>query len=207
MLIVLTMLFLNSGAQGQERFLEGTIVYKVSLTTTDNTTYTGQYTLTFKGGNIRKELKLNNGYNIIVLVNTNKNTVISLESAAGKKYAVQTDYSKMLSGQDKFKGFNLKQEGNGGKTVAGLKANRGVVTYKDGSQMDMYYTSAYKPDKGITYDRFPDAEFIPLLYTYTDEKGYKMKFEADAVNLSPVENSLFQIPGDYKLVSRSELKQ
>ena len=194
-------------ARAQKRFIEGTINYKVRLESADKKSYTGTYIFTFKGGQIRKELQLNNGYLDVLLINTLNNTAYTLQVNNGKKYAIQLNMDDVMAKQKKYAGYKVKEDKSGGKTIAGLAVYKGDVLYTDGSRSEIYYTSEMCPDKSISYERFPDAQFLPLYYSFKDEKGITMYMEAEKVSLSPVENSLFRIPADYKIISNEEYKQ
>lgn len=194
-------------ALGQKPLMEGTVAYKVKLTTPDHHLFDGIFTFTIKDGKIRKELKLDNGYHYTLLVNTTNNTVYSLINRMGKNYAIQLTMSELQETHKKYSDFNLAEDRKQGKIIAGYTAFKGDVTYTDGSKCDIYYTPDWYADVSVSYDRFPGAKFIPLSYTYKDENGSSMLFEADKVSASPVENSIFKVPSEYKIISNAEYKQ
>ena len=126
----------------------------------------------------------------------------------GKKYAIQLSAEEMTSRQEKYKGFTLKEQKNSDKEIAGMKAQRGELIYQNGTHSTIYYNANWYAASAITYERFPDARFLPLEYTYTDDmKGFTMHMVAESVSQSPVENAVFRIPADYKLISNEEYKQ
>ena len=61
--------------------------------------------------------------------------------------------------------------------------------------------------QGITYERFPNTKFLPLSFSYKDENGMTMLFDAEKVEAAPVENAVFRIPPDYKMISYKEYKE
>ena len=71
----------------------------------------------------------------------------------------------------------------------------------------MFYSNDWYPLQSITYERFPGAKFLPISYSYTDEHGIAMDFEADLIEMQPVENAIFRIPPEYKMISYEEYKQ
>ncbi len=194
-------------ARGQQPFVEGTIAYKVKLTTSDNRFFDGEFTYTIKAGRIKKELKLNNGYQYVLLVNSATKTAYSLQTKNGKNFAIQLTIAEIEENQKRYTGFTLKEDRNNGKVIAGYTVFKGDVAYTDGTHCEIYSTPQWYPDKSITYDRFPGASFLPLSYTYKDESGSSMQFEAKSVSISPVENSIFKLPADYKIISNNEYKQ
>ncbi len=205
--ILALLLCMVAPALAQKPFMEGVIVYKVKLATPDKHYYDGEFTFTIKDGCIRKELKLSNNYQYILLINTANNTAYSLVMRNGRKYAVQLKTEELENNQRKYEGFVLKEERNTGKVIAGYTVFKGSVTYADGSSSEIYSTPDWYPEKSLTYDHFPGAKFLPLSYTYKDESGSSMQFEAETVSISAVENSMFKLPSDYKIISNNEYKQ
>ena len=191
----------------QKPFVEGTIAYKIQIESADGKVFYGTYTFTFKNGHIRKDLKLNSGYEDVVIINTALGTAYSLQTNNGKKYAIQLSMDELSNKQKNYTDFKLKEDKTTGKIIAGYTVFKGQVTYKNGTSCEIYYTPEWCPDKTLTYERFPDARFMPLSYSYTDEKGVTMRMEAEKVSATPVENSVFRLPADCKIISYGEYKQ
>ena len=208
-MLILWVAFLHFGysSHAQKPFMEGTIDYKVKLTTADGRIFDGTFTYTIKTGKIKKELKLNNGYQYTQLINTANNTIYSLQTRNGKNYAIQLTMDEVAQAQKKYTGFTCKEDRNSSKAIAGIRAYREDITYPDGTRSEVYATSDWYPDKSITYDCFPNAKFLPLYYTYKDETGSGMQLEAKELSILPVENAYFKVPADYKIISNTEYKQ
>src|ERR1043165_9292275 len=92
-LLSLSLLWFANQSKAQQAFVEGTIVYAVSIgPVTGNAGFTehaGTYTLTVKGATLRKELQMNSGYQNVLIENRNTGTLYSLRPAAGQNYAIQ----------------------------------------------------------------------------------------------------------------------
>ena len=187
--------------------MEGVIVYKVTLESADHQLFKGVYTFTIKGPEIKKELKLNNGYQDVVILNCAKGTVYSLQSKYGHKYAIQLDMKDLTRQQEKYAGFSMGNEQENSRKIAGFAAWKGNISYKDGSNAEIYYTREWSPSQSITFERFPNPKFLPLTFNYTDEHGMTMRFDAEIIEAGAVENSAFQIPHDYKMISYKEYKE
>jgi hypothetical protein len=207
LLFLLLILLAGVRAGAQKPFTEGTIVYNVQLESAEHKELKGVYTFMIKGGEIKKELKLNNGYEDIVLINTNTSTAHSLQSKYGKKYAIELKMADLTKLQDRFIGFTLNNEQPDNKKIAGQPATKGVVTYKDGSKVDILFSKELYPVQAITYERFPGTKFLPLSFSYKDEHGMILHFEAEKIEPGPVDNATFRIPGDYKMISYKEYKE
>jgi hypothetical protein len=196
-------------ALGQTPFTEGTVKYKVVFESNEHKTFTGFYTFTVKNGQIRKELTLSNGFQDVVLININNNTVYSLRTTRnGKKFAIQLSADELKARQEPYRGFVLKEQKGKPREIAGYIEQKGILSYKNGKSAEISYTSKWYIDQSIAFERFPDARFLPLAYSYTDEvKGFTMHMEAIEISSTPVENSLFRMPADYRIISNEEYKQ
>ena len=144
-------------AEAQKPFAEGVMVYKVTLRTTENKTFTGTYTFTYKGSHIRKELKLNNGYQDVVLLDCGSNKAFSLQNENGKKYAIELSMDDMKKKQEKFTGFTIKNEQNNNSKIAGFAVYKGNIVYHDGTGVNVLYTKEYQPPFPVAFERFPNA--------------------------------------------------
>jgi hypothetical protein len=205
-LFLLLLLAAGADALAQKPFAEGTIVYKIRLRSADQKEFSGLYTFVIKGGEIRKELTLDNGYTDIVLLNCTSSKVYSLQNRAGKKYAIQLSMADLQKKQEKFARYTVNNEHAGNRKIAGYDVYRGNVRYADGSDVEVFYTKEWAPSQPITYERFPDAKFIPMYFTYQDENNMVMQFELDKLEPGPVDNAVFRIPADYQMISYGEYK-
>ncbi len=199
--------FVSLGLQAQKPFTEGTIVYNVNVESPDKDIQTtGTYTFTIKGKQIRKELKMNNGYEDILICNSNAHTAYSLQKKADKKYAIQLDIDDIENKQNKYLGFKISGKGKD-KKIAGYLAQKGQIAYNDGNTYVLYYSDELYPGDENMYDRFPGIKVMPLSFYYKDDKGMVMNFYAEKIKVEPIENVVFSIPSDYKIISHSEYMQ
>ena len=201
------LLFLSAHCWAQKPFTEGIIVYNVKLESADHREYKGVYTFTFKGPHVKKELKLDNGFSDVVIMDCGVNTVYSLQKRDGKKYAIQLSMSDIVKRQQPFIGFAMSSEESSRKNIAGYAVDKGKVKYKNGSATDIFYSKEWYAPQAVTFERFPDAKFMPMYYAYTDEHGIAMEFEVVSMAMEPVENAVFRIPTEYKMISYDEYKQ
>ena len=206
-MFLLLLIIAGVRAEAQKPFAEGTIVYKVKLISADHKEFTGVYTFMIKGAEIRKELKLSNGYQDVVLLNCSNNKIYSLQSRGSKKYAIQLSMDEMLKKQEKFSGYSVRNEVSNNKNIAGYASYRGSVSYKDGSNEAIVYTKDWSPAQPVTFERFPNAKFLPMTFSYKDENNIEMQFEIDRIEPGPIESAMFRIPADYNMISYAEYKQ
>jgi hypothetical protein len=199
--------FWASVSIAQQPFSEGIIEYTVLLTAPDNNKISGTYTMSFKGAEIKKVMKMDNGYEDITLFDCKNGTIYSLLSRNGNKYAIQLSMEEFVTKQEKYTGYRLTNEKKQNKLLDGLVLYQGTVKYKNNAKVTILYTKDWKPAEPITYTRFPNATFLPLRFQYEEDNGMGMVFEATKVSATPLSTSIFKIPADYKMISYEEYKQ
>lgn len=196
-------------AKAQQPFVEGVIVYSVSIGpvigSSGFTEHAGTYTLTIKGASIRKELRMNSGYQNVIIENNNTGSVYSLQLAAGQNYAIQLKAQDVEEKMKPYEGFSQKDE-EGSMTIAGQPCRKATIHYKDGSASSLYYTTAWINPGVSLFERFPGIKYIPLSFEYRNDEGITMHFAAEKLEPKPVESALFRVPPDYKIISNAEYK-
>lgn len=206
---LLLLSLLPAGLFAQNTLQEGTIVYSVRIgpvgAKAGFTEHAGTYTLTVKGPNIRKELRMNSGYQNVILQNRNTQAVYTLQSTGGAAYAVQLKMEDLKERQKPYEDFKIQDE-EGVMTIAGQSCRKASVTYKDGGQSSIYYATDWLSPDVLLFDRFPGIRNIPLSFEYRNEEGISMQFAAEKIEARPVESSLFRVPPDYKIISNAEYK-
>lgn len=193
-------------AMGQKALIEGFINYKVKLVSAEGKVFDGIYTFTFKSGQLRKDLRLANGYQHVIIINSTANTIYSLQNRNGKKYAVELSMEDVMRKQDKYAGFNIANEEVRADNIASCATYKGTIKYNDGTAFDVCYTKDWYPALPVAFNRFPDVHFMPLIFSYSED-GVTMHFNADKIESGPVENANFRIPPDYIMISYKEYKK
>lgn len=208
--VCLLSFFCLSPSFAQQTLVEGRIRYAISIGPISDssgfTEHAGTYTLIVKGNQVRKELSMNTGYENIIILNSNSNTAYSLQSNGAQRYAVQLTMQDIREKQRPYEGFSLKEQ-PGKMTLAGWPCEKAVITYKDGTRSAMYYTTSWQVPDVPLFDRFPGIKNIPLAFEYRNEDGIVMHFQAEKMEAVPIENALFRLPPDYKIISNAEYKQ
>lgn len=209
----LLLIFLMTSSRmvnAQQQFVEGRIRYAVSIgPVSDSTGFTehaGTYTLIVKGAQVRKELVMNTGYQNVLIVNNTAGNAYSLVTNGGRHYAIQLTAEDLAGRQKRYEGFTTKKM-PGNMTIAGWPAEKALITYKDGAASSLYYTTSWKAADENIYDRFPGIDYIPLSFEYRNEEGITMHFQAEKLEATPIENGLFRVPADYKIITNAEYKQ
>ncbi|MBS1586331.1 MAG: hypothetical protein JSS82_12380 [Bacteroidetes bacterium] len=188
----------------QKPFVEGTIQYSVKLSAGAAVQRSGTYLITVKGKQIKKEFRLEDLDNTI-LINGDE-AAYSLKASQGKKYAIQLDAKELMNRSARYADFKVNDETANG-LVAGLSTQKAKVAYKDGSTADILYSKDWKPADAHLFEHFPAINGLPLDFTYQAENGALIHFHAEKVEMSPVENAVFRLPKDYRIISNAEYQQ
>lgn len=204
--LLVLLLCYSAIAVAQKPFTEGVITYSVKLKSPDGATYSGTYVYTIKGGQIRKELHLNNNYEDVIIMNCPGNQAWSLKNINGERYAIELSMDDLNKTRDRYTGFTIANE-TGIASLAGVPAYKATVLYKGGQRDDVIYTKDWYPNQPLTFSRFPDSKFFPLGFSLTEETGSVMRFDVLKLEAQPVESALFRIPADYKMVPYEEYKK
>lgn len=207
---LLTLVFISSlQVKAQQVFSEGHIIYDVTIDPPANQEglqqYSGTYTVTVKGKHIRRELNMDNGFNSVLLLNTEDNSAYSLKKAGDKYYAIELDPEDREKEQKRYRGFTLKEECCS-INIAGMNTLKGTVLYTDGSSAEIYYSTDWQPVTGL-FDRFPAMQVMPLDFVYKGEDGLRTHFRATAMKSEPVENAAFRIPRNYRILSHKDYEE
>jgi hypothetical protein len=193
--------------RAQSLFPEGVIVYKVTLEPKDGERgkqYSGTYTITLKGKQLRKDLKLDNGFSTTILHDENSHVAYTLKQDGDKKYAVQMDNEQLKMQTAKYEGFTITKLDEKEK-VAGYEGRNAVIIYPDKTSTEIVCSEQWKTERFV-YDRFPGIEVLPLAFMVSTEDGIILHFRVKKIEATLVENSNFKIPEDYKIITNAEYR-
>lgn len=208
-LLALNVLVFLPAIYAQDVFTEGIIKYDVVITPPANIEgvkeYHGTYVVTIKSDNIRKELKMDNGYEDIVIDESSADKQYSVKNLNGKNYAIEIDKSILENRRKPWSDYSVTDKKKL-KNIAGTDGKLGTITYKNGESIDLYYTDKWSTHHEI-FEYFHNLNFIPLQFTFSNKDGMRMFFEAKQILSTPVENNFFRIPAKYKIITWEEYKK
>jgi len=187
----------------QKIFSEGIIKYDVFVNGTDNPD--GVYILTVKNGFTRRELAMNSGYNNIIIYNTKTGITTSLNMDAGNKYALEMSAAEVMQKNKSFEKA-VFVPGTEKKQLAGHLSTRSAVTYTNGDKAVFFYTGDLLPPNDSFNTMFPGLKGIPLEYEIKSANNMMIRFVATTVETKSIDVKLFDIPKDYKIVTKKELE-
>ena len=200
--ILLALLLISYSMRAQKIFSEGSIRFDVFLS--GEAKPSGLYVITVKGGNIRRELSMNNGYNNITLFHFKTGKTYSLASDGDEHYALELSAGEVLEKNKRFTGA-MVQSGSKTRKIAGQSCISAEVTYTDGEKVSIFYTPDYIPQHETFNAIFPGLKGLALEYEVRPPRAPGMKFVATFMDINPVESGQFEVPAIYRILKQAEL--
>jgi GLPGLI family protein len=169
-------------------------------------------TIYFKNDQSRVEMNTSMGSTAVLSDNTKKEVIVLMDMM-DKKIAIkqsQEDLAKKeaeLKKSGKMPDFTIV-ETKETKIIAGYKCKKAIVQYTlDGKkeQMICYYTEDL-PRVNSSTDNMALKEIKGFLMEYNiNQSGIQMRILAKNVKAQKVEDKLFLIPDDYKIMTQNEI--
>ena len=191
-------------AYAQKIFSEGVINYDVFVNGSEKPD--GLYSLTVKNNMSRRELLMNNGFNNILISNQKTGSTITLNVDAENKYALTMTASQVAEQNKRFEKAVFSFT-NQKKTIAGYASSAATVRYLNGEEANFYFTADLLPPHESFNILFPGLQGVPLEYEVKSNTDKSISFVATAFETKIVDVKVFDIPKDYKIVSKEELEK
>jgi len=191
-------------AYAQKIFSEGVINYDVFVNGSEKPD--GLYSVTVKNNMSRRELLMNNGFNNILISNQKTGSTITLNVDAENKYALTMTASQVAEQNQRFEKAVFSFT-NQKKTIAGYASSAATVRYLNGEEANFYFTADLLPPHESFNILFPGLQGVPLEYEVKSNKDKSIRFVATAFETKIVDVKVFDIPKDYKIVSKEELEK
>jgi hypothetical protein len=186
----------------QKIFSEGVIKYDVFLNGSEKPD--GLYSVTVKNNMSRRELVMNNGFNNILISNQKTGSTITFNVDAENKYALTMTASQVAEQNKRFEKAVFSFT-NQTKTIAGYASSLATVRYLNGEEATFYFTADLLPPHESFNILFPGLQGVPLEYEVKSTTDKSIRFVATAFETKIVDVKVFDIPKDYKIVSKEEL--
>jgi hypothetical protein len=190
---------------------EGIITYKLEyLEENDITTLLPtEMTITFKNDNMhQKVVGWSNIFSLEGIRNMKEQSCSALFKVLGKRYVyTKKELGQVVFGYDPYKGMKLVKT-NETKKIAGFDCKKVKIEFPDNSHdnFDIYYTNEIKINTPNWNNPFYQIDGVLMEYQI-DMFGIKTKIVADTVQFIKVDDSEFDVPVDYKQVSKEELEE
>ena len=164
-------------------------------------------TVSIKGSKSRTDFAMS-GMNTIEITDHTEKTSVALINMMGQKYAIKQtseDIQKEMSKEPVGK-VELTNET---KAIAGYTCKKAIVTTEeDGEKItyDVWFTNELG-SREINFDNpiYKDIDGLLMEFSMKTEQ-FSMKFTVSSVEKKSVAAKEFEIPADYKLTTKEELK-
>ncbi len=198
----------SSYAQEKAKAFEGTITYGVSVESEElkpeyKARVPNELKMTFKGTKSRVEQISPAGSTIILADAETMESTILFNHIMVKKMAVKSskeDMEKALTELPEMK-INILDET---KEIIGYKCKKAEIVQGENTLI-VYYTDALEVSNPNWSNQFKDIKGVMLEYTQFTG-GMTMKYTAKSVEKQNVNDSVFTIPDDYKVMTNEEFR-
>ena len=192
-----------------EKFIsEGTIEYAASVMDQSNPMASmapSKMTVKFKNNLSSAEMSAGMGlFSTSFIADPQKKSLIQLVKLLNKKFSMVLNETDLKKENELFNLEIIPSKET--KMIAGYKCEKATVHYKTGNFPDfaIYYTR----DLNIKNSNFANPFYMidGVLMEYQMTKfGLEMKFTATCVKKDDIDDSVFQLPSDYKQISKDEM--
>lgn len=155
-------------------------------------------TMYFKGDAMRMEMP---SAMMTTTVITVKEDVTTLMDMMGNKIAMKADTKKSKEAEKDVK-VNVTGEK---KTIAGYECKKALVTGNDGESMEIWFTDKIKTNN--SWNKSYKGVDGTLLEFAMKGGAADIQLSAREVKLGPLNDDLFTVPSDYKVMTQEEMMQ
>lgn len=206
--LVLVHSFLASNAQ--QSFIEGVLTYSVKITKNSaeqaKQKANGVLYIKLKGGSIIKELKLESGFNNTMLYNSSRKLNYSFRNIGNQGYAIQLNPNQLEQKLNDCKDLNVEVLPSDTRTIKNFKTEKAKLYCNNTKPIIVYYTKEWKINNQYLFENFPLFNYLPLAFEINEEDGSSFKFELKEIEAKPMDNSTFEVPQGFKVISQEEFK-
>ena len=204
---LLLLLFAHS-ASAQLPFTEGTATYDVRILDANGQeslgTQAGTYKLTLKGSQVRRDLKMNNGFEATTIYDSRTASAVVLQATAADKFAVRLTPAQWQARNEKYSNFTLKVRGGKSAEVAGFTCQPATAGFSGGKEETLCLSDIALSQKNA-FERYPGIEKLPLEFEHRTKKGSLIQFRLEKLQRMPIEDAQFRVPADYKELDAAAL--
>jgi hypothetical protein len=196
---------------GQKTF-EGVITYKISypdnkFTESQMAMFPKILTVTIKGEKSRTDIQTGMG-NTIEISDYATKTKTTLLDMMGQKFAIRSTWEEIQKEMESEAKGQVQLTGET-KVIAGYTCKKAIVTVDDkGTKytFDVFFNSELGP-KAANFDNpvYKDIDGVMLEFSMHTPQ-FTMKFTATAIDKKSIPAKDFEIPQDYTLTTKEELK-
>lgn len=160
----------------------------------------------FKNNKANADIEAGMGLFDMVLINDEPDRKLTMMlHAFNKKWANTSDSAAVNKELTHDLQFDIRDT-TGSKVIAGYTCKRAIAHSKDKKTPDfeLYYTSDVQLDEPNWPTPFRQVKGVLMEYRLT-EYGFYMQFTAQKVQPDKIDDDMFKIPADYKMMPKKDL--
>lgn len=208
------LLFLLAGCNHSlfhSRIAEGTIEYKIVVLDSANAMAKfapDKMTVKFKKNKSYAELVAGMGLFETSFINDEPDKKITqMVRMLNKKWAYIADTAAVNKELTHDVQFDITKTGET-KIIAGYKCKKAIAKARDGKTPDieLYYTDDIKLENPNWATPFRSIDGVLMQYRIS-KYGFYMEFTAEKVEPEKIDDNVFKLPADYKMISKQQIDE
>jgi hypothetical protein len=209
LLFILLQLCLTSTiALAQQAFVEGELVYRVSISkpgeAPNKHANNGSLHIYVKGDAVRKELNFDAGFTSTLLFMGNMKPSYTIRQIGNQNLAIQLDDNELKKQASACAQMQMELLKNERPNIANFKTEKVKLCCNNTAPISIYFTRDWTINNKRIFDAFPMFGFLPLSFEITESSTTIIHFELEKIESKPLDNSLFVIPANFRIMSLDE---
>lgn len=217
LVIALLSLAFSNDLYPQKKSFTGKVIYKINLDQTglpDEARAMMPTTVTTYIGNdkVKTEIATMMG-NQQTILDLNEKSHTTLMEVMGQKLAIKDSYEELMKKMNDFPEFRIEIT-NETMEIAGLDCKKVLIKKvspdgKESTDGYAWFTDEFKLNPAFNFNNptFKDLNGLLMDYEMMTGNNMKMKLTAVEVNKQKIKDSEFEIPSEYKFMTRQELSR
>lgn len=211
-LLIIGLIVIPCAQAVSQKTYEGVITYKITypdnkFTESQMAMFPKILTVSIKGEKSRTDIQTGMG-NTIEISDYATKTKTTLLDMMGQKFAIRSTWEEIQKDMENEAAGQVQLTGET-KTIAGYNCKKAIVTVDDkGTKyaFDVYYSSELGP-RAANFDNpvYKDIDGVLLEFSMKTPQ-FTMKFTATSVEKKSISSKDFEIPTDYTLTTKEELR-
>jgi len=202
--IIAMMLLLSVTGNAQTVFTEGTVKYKVNVSSITNESVrsmlAGSAQVLYLKGNLARydfESAVNS---TSLFIDHSKSNYVLLRGSSSDKYLSRMTLDQWKNFNKKYSSVKWAMQPGFDSTILNYKVKKASTRIDDKTSVVVYYTEEIMPAIRDYEMLFKDIKGLPLFYILETSNG-TIAYEVDNLSFAPVMGSKFQIPeSGYKIL-------
>ncbi len=158
----------------------------------------------FKDNNSRMEIQMGMGMSMVTISDSRAKTTTVLMDILGNKTAMkmtEDDIKKEARQNGEFEVLKTEET----KTIAGYSCKKAIVTLGEKNSFNVWYTNDIKANNSNWNNQFKNIDGFLMEFRMDQSSGLSMLMTAKTISNDNVPVDLFDVPSDYKVMTKDEM--